>query len=154
MSNFSEFLTEIGENATDVYYHQHNEKSYVVHPITDYATHNIDEFHRFPQHLTHAQSNTVAYAPKVTAALSILGSGWIIYELLILDRRRINLKTTLYHRLILAMSGVDIMSSIWLFIGTWAVPFRHHLVPPMTKVGMGWKVRPEIQPRAMRKDSF
>ena len=76
---------------------------------------------RLKDRYSETQMNAIVYGPKATAVLSIIGSSLIIYELLVRDRRRIKLRST-YHRIILAMSFLDLCSSIWLFVGSWAVP--------------------------------
>jgi len=88
----------------------------------DILAHN-DLIYNYSQ-LTPSQERAVAYTPKVTAVLSLLGSAWIVYDLCLRDTKHVKLKTT-YHRLILSMSLIDILSSSWLFIGTWAVPVHY-----------------------------
>ena len=88
----------------------------------DELLHN-DLIYNYSQ-LTPSQERAVAYTPKVTAVLSLLGSAWIVYDLCLRDTKHLKLKTT-YHRLILSMSLIDILSSSWLFIGTWAVPIHY-----------------------------
>eukprot|EP00547_Thalassionema_nitzschioides_P008786 CAMPEP_0194227378 /NCGR_PEP_ID=MMETSP0156-20130528/42827_1 /TAXON_ID=33649 /ORGANISM="Thalassionema nitzschioides, Strain L26-B" /LENGTH=298 /DNA_ID=CAMNT_0038959859 /DNA_START=88 /DNA_END=981 /DNA_ORIENTATION=- len=53
-----------------------------------------------------------------TAALSVLGSTWIIVEFL-RDRKK---RAMCYHRIIFALSLFDLLSSIWFCINTWAQP--------------------------------
>jgi len=55
---------------------------------------------------------------RVTAALSIFGSTWIIAEVLNDERKR----SMCYHRIIFALSAFTVLSSIWYFVGMWAQP--------------------------------
>jgi hypothetical protein len=77
------------------------------------------------QRYTDSQMKALAYASKATAFLSILGSSWIIYELLFHKDRNSKgrglLRRSTYHQIILCMSLVDLLSSLWIFVGTWAL---------------------------------
>jgi len=64
------------------------------------------------------QTKLLAIMVKCTAVPSILGSSYIAYE--VLKNKRKRGKT--YHRLLLAMSISDIMSSTAIFVGSWAIP--------------------------------
>lgn len=67
---------------------------------------------------THAQQVALALGPKFSAGLSILGSSWIILEVL-RDRKKLGL---IYHRLMLGLSCLDVViSSAW-WLSTWPVP--------------------------------
>ena len=65
-----------------------------------------------------ASSRALAIAPKFTAFLSICGSLGIVVKVLCNPDRR---KKTM-HRLVMGMSMCDLLSSIWYFTGTWAIP--------------------------------
>jgi hypothetical protein len=64
------------------------------------------------------QSKVLGLMVKCTAIPSILGSSYIAFEVLRNKRKRA--KT--YHRLLLAMSISDIMSSSTIFVGSWGIP--------------------------------
>ena len=64
------------------------------------------------------QQVLLAVAPKVSASLSLLGSSWIIIEVLT-DKLK---NTTVFHRLLFAMSSFDIISSAAFFASTWPIP--------------------------------
>ncbi|KAL9188619.1 hypothetical protein ACHAXT_006997 [Thalassiosira profunda] len=70
-------------------------------------------------HLSLAQTKALAFVPKVTAPLSILGSCCIMYDILT-DRQK-KLKRP-YYRLMLGMSCSDALTSFWLFLSTWPIP--------------------------------
>ena len=63
-------------------------------------------------------SKVLAIMVKCTAVPSIMGSSYIAYEVLRNKRKR----GKTYHRLLLAMSISDIMSSTAIFVGSWAIP--------------------------------
>jgi hypothetical protein len=63
-----------------------------------------------------------AIYPKIPATLSILGSGCIIYELLVSRVQRLKLDSV--QRTIVAMSVYDIFSSFGFFLSTWYVQFK------------------------------
>jgi hypothetical protein len=68
--------------------------------------------------LTEGQQIALAVTPKITASLSILGSAWIVVEVLTVPEKRGNV----YNRLLLAMSFFDIISSLTFFASTWPIP--------------------------------
>jgi hypothetical protein len=65
-----------------------------------------------------AQEATLAITPKITGLLSILGSSWIVVEVLTQKNKRNNV----YNRLMCAMSFFDVMSSFAIFASTWPIP--------------------------------
>ncbi len=68
--------------------------------------------------MNYTQQVVLAITPKVTALLSVLGSSWIVVEVLTQPSKRNNV----YNRLLCAMSFFDIMSSIAIFASTWPIP--------------------------------
>lgn len=62
------------------------------------------------------QLTWVQVAFRLSAALSIFGSSWILASI-VRDRKKRN---TCYHRLLFGLSVFDLLLSIGLFIGTWA----------------------------------
>jgi hypothetical protein len=66
-----------------------------------------------------------AIYPKIPAALSIVGSVCIIYELLVPRVQRLKLGSV--ERTIVAMSVYDIFSSFAFFLSTWYVQFKKML---------------------------
>jgi len=58
---------------------------------------------------------------KISAFLSLVGSGYIIFRNLRLPQRDERLKLT-YHRIMLGLSAHDSISSISIFFGSWAMP--------------------------------
>lgn len=60
----------------------------------------------------------LAVAPKIPASLSLLGSLYIVYDILKMPRP----KRRVYHRLLLGMSLFDCLASIAWFLGTWTLP--------------------------------
>ena len=68
--------------------------------------------------LSDQQKKVLAIVPKPMAILSMIGSGFIITEVLKDPKKRV----MTYHRLLLAMSCVDILSSFWFFMSTWPIP--------------------------------
>mmetsp|Transcript_22476 Transcript_22476/g.48950 ORF Transcript_22476/g.48950 Transcript_22476/m.48950 type:complete len:581 (+) Transcript_22476:464-2206(+) len=70
--------------------------------------------------LSHGQMVAIELAPKFGAFLSLLGSSLIIYRLLV--HGRTELRTRTGHRILLAMSCVDIPNSIQFFLSSWAAP--------------------------------
>ena len=68
--------------------------------------------------MNRAQQATLAITPKITGLLSILGSSWIVVEVLTQKNKRNNV----YNRLLCAMSFFDVLSSIALFASTWPIP--------------------------------
>ena len=69
---------------------------------------------------TDAQIKAMVITPKVTSALSIPGSAYIIYQS-VLDFRRKKSGSAM-QRALVGMSCVDILSSIGWFLSTWAAP--------------------------------
>jgi hypothetical protein len=65
-----------------------------------------------------SQIIALALAPKVTGFLSMVGSFWIIVEVLMDDLKR----TNVYHRLLLGLSSSDFIFSIFMFASTWPIP--------------------------------
>ena len=74
----------------------------------------------------HQQQVALAIVPKCAAALSLLGSGYITYDVLRNKRNEIcgRLRTTraTYHRLMVGMSITDLMMSAGIFMSTWPMP--------------------------------
>jgi hypothetical protein len=66
---------------------------------------------------TPSQQVALAVIPKFTGFLSILGSSWIIVEVLTQQTKRENV----YNRLLCAMSIVDVTVSIWFFASSWPI---------------------------------
>jgi hypothetical protein len=66
----------------------------------------------------HEQQIALALVPKFSAFLSVLGSSWIILEVL-RDRQK---QAMVYHRLLLALSVLDVIISTAWFMSTWPVP--------------------------------
>jgi len=65
-----------------------------------------------------AMSKALAIAPKFTAFLSIIGSLGIVVQVLCNRKHR----TKTMHRIVMGMSMCDILTSVWYFAGTWAIP--------------------------------
>jgi hypothetical protein len=65
-----------------------------------------------------SQQVALAVAPKITAALSMLGSSWIVVEVLTQRTKRENV----YNRLLCAMSIVDVITASCYFASTWPIP--------------------------------
>jgi hypothetical protein len=70
---------------------------------------------------THSQQVVLALMPKLAAALSIVGSGYIVYDCLVRSRRKIKDQNT-YHRLLIGLSVCDLLMSTGLFTSTWPMP--------------------------------
>ena len=69
------------------------------------------------------ESKILAIVPKVPAFLSILGSSYIVYNVLCVQRKKKNdQRNKLYHHLMLALSLSDILSSHIYFLGTFLIP--------------------------------
>lgn len=66
-----------------------------------------------------AQLNALAIMPKLTAPLSIVGSGLIINDNLIMDREKTK---KVYNRLLVTMSFYDIIAGCAIFLSTWPIP--------------------------------
>lgn len=71
----------------------------------------------------YTQKAVLAVIPKITSILSLLGSSWIMVEVLTdvseLPRPK---RQHPYHRLLFAMSMYDVLESVWNFASTWAIP--------------------------------
>eukprot|EP00550_Attheya_septentrionalis_P002834 CAMPEP_0198293074 /NCGR_PEP_ID=MMETSP1449-20131203/15285_1 /TAXON_ID=420275 /ORGANISM="Attheya septentrionalis, Strain CCMP2084" /LENGTH=421 /DNA_ID=CAMNT_0043992513 /DNA_START=236 /DNA_END=1498 /DNA_ORIENTATION=+ len=67
---------------------------------------------------TPAQQKALAIAPKFTSFLSLCGNGFIIFSVLSNKRKR----ERLYHRILLAVSVTDWVSTLARFFGTWPSP--------------------------------
>ena len=67
---------------------------------------------------TREQQTALAVIPKITASLSIIGSVWIVVEVLTTKEKRHNV----YNRLLCMMSLVDCINSAWYFASTWPIP--------------------------------
>eukprot|EP00978_Attheya_sp_CCMP212_P013423 scaffold33738_cov54-Attheya_sp.AAC.2 len=67
---------------------------------------------------TPAQQKALAIAPKFTSFLSLCGNGFIIFSVLSNKRKR----ERLYHRILLAVSVTDWVSTLAKFFGTWPSP--------------------------------
>eukprot|EP00591_Stephanopyxis_turris_P004904 CAMPEP_0195510654 /NCGR_PEP_ID=MMETSP0794_2-20130614/3236_1 /TAXON_ID=515487 /ORGANISM="Stephanopyxis turris, Strain CCMP 815" /LENGTH=162 /DNA_ID=CAMNT_0040638121 /DNA_START=170 /DNA_END=655 /DNA_ORIENTATION=+ len=72
---------------------------------------------RIPDFTTE-QLRHLANAPRFSSALSIMGSGWIIWEVLRNDQKQ----SMINYRLLLGMSIYDIFQSLAYFMSSWAVP--------------------------------
>ena len=76
------------------------------------------------------ESRILAIVPKVPAFLSILGSGYIVYNVLFIQRRKKNgpngngggERNKVYHHLMAALSISDMLSSHIYFLGTFLIP--------------------------------
>ena len=73
---------------------------------------------RWTPPLTLSQQIALAIIPKITSALSILGSVYITQHILRSPKRR----SLCYHRILLGMSIMDIISSSRNFMSTWILP--------------------------------
>lgn len=71
--------------------------------------------------MTTAQSMALALTLKFSSALSICGSGYLVYNILHPDSRAQKLKS-MYNRIILKLSILDLVGSVALFMSTWPVP--------------------------------
>lgn len=68
---------------------------------------------------SYTQKRSLQVVSKITAALSIIGSAFIIYDIMVRDKKQ---RKFVQNQILLALSAVDICSSIWIFIGHWAIP--------------------------------
>lgn len=64
-----------------------------------------------------SQAKAVAIAPKFTSFLSMIGSGFIVVDVL-----RKAEKVSTHHRLLVGMSFCDFFVSFWFFLTTWPIP--------------------------------
>ena len=70
----------------------------------------------------------LAVTPKISGFLSVIGSGWIVVEILTVREKRHNV----YNRLLLAMSFIDVLSSAWFAASTWPIPdTAQHVYQPI-----------------------
>lgn len=60
----------------------------------------------------------LAITPKITSSFSIIGSAWIVIEVITQRSKRQNV----YNRLLFAMSLFDMLISIFMFMSTWPIP--------------------------------
>lgn len=65
------------------------------------------------------RDKSLAIVPHFSSALSILGSAWIIIDIVRDHNKKLG---TVYHRLLLGMSSVDLLSSCFYFLSTWPIP--------------------------------
>jgi len=76
-----------------------------------------------------AKEKAIAIAPKVTAVLSMMGSGFIIHQMLFYARhkhgKRCLLPTTTVNRLLLGMSCCDLIVSFTFFLTSWPIPVEN-----------------------------
>ena len=72
-------------------------------------------------------STMVTVLPKITGILSMIGSSCIVYSILGTRRGRNHKLKTSFHRLLLALSLCDIISSFAYFLSFWPAPTQ---VPP------------------------
>ena len=68
------------------------------------------------------ESKILAIVPKIPALLSILGSSYIIYNVLVVQRKKSDQRNRHYHQLMLALSISDILASHIYFLGTFLIP--------------------------------
>lgn len=68
---------------------------------------------------TETQQVAMAIGPKITAILSIFGSGYIIREAFFMDRKK---RQKAFYRIMIGMSCSDILASAFLFLTTWPIP--------------------------------
>ena len=59
---------------------------------------------------TNAQWKSLAIVPHFTAALSMLGDAWVIFDILWRRKKKKNLSLTSYHRIIMVMSIWDFLA--------------------------------------------
>lgn len=67
---------------------------------------------------TRGQQIALAVIPKITGSLSVIGSVWIVVEVLTTKEKRHNV----YNRLLCMMSLLDCITSGWYFSSTWPIP--------------------------------
>jgi hypothetical protein len=67
---------------------------------------------------TRGQQIALAVIPKITGSLSLIGSVWIVVEILTTKEKRHNV----YNRLLCMRSLVDCIISGWYFASTWPIP--------------------------------
>lgn len=69
-----------------------------------------------------AMRAALVWVPRISSALSLLGSSWIVAEVIGDEKKNINQGKNVYSRLLLGMSVYDILESIWNLATTWPVP--------------------------------
>ena len=70
---------------------------------------------------SNSQMVALAIVPKVAGVFSMMGSGYIVYDVLRRNNRR-KRSTSSYHRILLGLSLNDIIMSFGLFTSTWPMP--------------------------------
>ena len=78
-------------------------------PVMSKSSHNI-------------RHHSLAYIPHITGALSVIGSAYIIFDVIFKKRLAADPKRRTYHRLILGLSITDLIASIAMFFSTWPIP--------------------------------
>lgn len=68
--------------------------------------------------LTETQQKCLAIAPKITASFSIFGTCYVIRNVLCSKKKR----KLVYHRILLCISGIDLIIGICMFLSTWPIP--------------------------------
>ena len=71
--------------------------------------------------ITHSQSMALAISCKVSSFVSIVGSSIVIYQIIAPKKRKAMLKT-MYNRIILTISTMDVIGSLAMFMSTWPIP--------------------------------
>lgn len=74
-----------------------------------------------------AQLKALDIISKIAAAFSLIGSGYIIYDIVWKHKKQRKLTR---NRILLALSTVDFCSSLWVFIGSWATPDFYRFLQP------------------------
>jgi hypothetical protein len=69
------------------------------------------------------QHKILAIAPKVTSFLSLVSSGYIIWDVVNMYRRGRRAQVKTYHRILLGMSLCDALASLAWFFTTWPIPY-------------------------------
>jgi len=70
---------------------------------------------------SHLQQVALAIVPKITASLSLIGSGYIVFDGW-RSKRRTKRDRNTYHRLITGLSICDMVMSMGIFFSTWPMP--------------------------------
>ena len=71
--------------------------------------------------ITEGQSIALSICCRVSALMSIVGSSIVLHQILAPSRREAMLKT-MYNRMILTISTMDVIGSLALFMSTWPIP--------------------------------
>lgn len=71
---------------------------------------------------SYAQKVSLAIIPKITSALSIIGSCLIIYHISRKRKTQRDAQREVYHRILFALSTCDLLGSIGYFASTWSIP--------------------------------